>query len=122
MVFLDNLFAWYVWGISFEVFALIILGHFYLSRDSTGSLNIRKLRFNITQLSQMTSRKSAQDMGEQKLLVELDEEKADYEIKGDDDTRLATGHGNVLVAFAFMMVINFFSSCITTFGWLTRTK
>jgi membrane-associated phospholipid phosphatase len=113
----NNLFAWFVWGLSFQVFVLLMLARFYFTRQ-----NFTKLRYSIQQLLHM---KSPVVLESEMLLeddLEYSNDKSERIVDVHDDTRGLSDASFTFFAFIILLAINLFSSAITYYGWLTRVK
>lgn len=114
MFAIDNLFAWYMWGVAFQVFVLLMIGRFYFNRQ-----NIAKLKLNVnTILSGKMMQTAGQE--EMKLLEDSDEEGPERLVRVQDDTRLLSDYSFTFASFIVLLAISLLSSCITKYGWMSK--
>ncbi|KAL9643579.1 hypothetical protein ABK040_010192 [Willaertia magna] len=110
---MNNLFSWYVWGVSFQAYVLMEITYYYFRKQ-----NFRKLKFSLQYLLQ-----TRQLGGEYLINSETREDDIEEKtLNAQMDVTRKTDFGFTCIALTVLLIINFLSYVIGQEGWLTQIK
>lgn len=109
----NNLFSWFVWGVSFEIFVVAMLGRFYFNRE-----NFAKLRFSLQQI--IHSKDPFQVDDQMIIMGDIEDHKGGRKANVHSHTSKLGDVPYTLLSFGTLLVINFFSSAIGQYAWFSK--
>lgn len=110
----NNLFAWWIWGFSFQLFAVILIFRHHTYRSYL------PLLFSLSYMAEndYTFRK---ENGENfDFLVNRDHHVVSKGLTTTKDMFALSDYGFTLTALVVFVIFNFLSFCVSHYGWLTR--
>ncbi|KAG2381768.1 hypothetical protein C9374_006152 [Naegleria lovaniensis] len=108
---MNNLFSWYVWGVSFQIYVFMEIGRYYFNKK-----NIHKIRFSLQHL--IATKQIGEEVAEHS--IDVDHEKDTKYLNAQMDVTRLTDFGFTCISFTLMLLVNFFSTGIGQEGWLTK--
>lgn len=102
-----------MWGVSFEIFVVAMLGRFYFNRE-----NFAKLRFSLQQI--IHSKDPFQVEDQAIIMGDIEDHKGGRKANVHSHTSKLGDVPYTLLSFGVLLVINFFSSAIGQYAWFSK--